>query len=171
MNPQTTLLHQQLDYLRLPFLKAQYAQLAQQAAEQNGSHADSSQGTGTSPHPSLLKSNDFFVVAVSLHGYNDCASIGCKVCIKNATGKQFLLQPLGPGSAKVSGRDARTALPVSSGYDDNAEWPPVAVVGAGGISTESVWFAGRIPRAGLDQPRLPTPPPPEERRSARFRRT
>lgn len=40
MNPQTTLLHQQLDYLRLPFLKAQYAELAQQAAQQNGSHVD-----------------------------------------------------------------------------------------------------------------------------------
>ena len=40
MNPQTTLLHQQLDYLRLPFLKTQYAELAQQAAQQNGSHVD-----------------------------------------------------------------------------------------------------------------------------------
>ena len=40
MNPQTTLLHQQLDYLRLPFLKAQYAELAQQTAQQSGSHVD-----------------------------------------------------------------------------------------------------------------------------------
>ena len=40
MNPQTTLLHQQLDYLRLPYIKTQYAELAQQAAEQNGSHVD-----------------------------------------------------------------------------------------------------------------------------------
>lgn len=40
MNPQTTLLHQHLDYLRLPFLKAQYAELAQQAAQQSWSHVD-----------------------------------------------------------------------------------------------------------------------------------
>jgi len=40
MNPQTTLLHQHLDYLRLPFLKAHYAELAQQAAQQNWSHVD-----------------------------------------------------------------------------------------------------------------------------------
>ena len=40
MNPQTTLLHQQLEYLRLPFVKAQYAELAQRAAEQNSNHVD-----------------------------------------------------------------------------------------------------------------------------------
>jgi len=40
MNPQTTRLQQQLDYLKLPFLKAQYAELAQQAAQQSWTHAD-----------------------------------------------------------------------------------------------------------------------------------
>jgi DNA replication protein DnaC len=40
MNPQTTLLHQQLDYLKLPFLKAQYAELAQQAAQQPWTHVE-----------------------------------------------------------------------------------------------------------------------------------
>src|ERR1700693_356509 len=40
MNSQTTLLHQQLDYLKLPFLKAHYAELAQQAAEQSWTHVD-----------------------------------------------------------------------------------------------------------------------------------
>jgi DNA replication protein DnaC len=40
MNSQTTLLHQQLDYLKLPFLKAQYAELAQQAAQQSWNHVE-----------------------------------------------------------------------------------------------------------------------------------
>lgn len=40
MNSQTTLLHQQLDYLRLPFVKAQYAELAQQAAQQSWTHVE-----------------------------------------------------------------------------------------------------------------------------------
>jgi DNA replication protein DnaC len=40
MNPQTLLLQQQLDYLKLPFLKAQYGELAQQAAQQSWSHVD-----------------------------------------------------------------------------------------------------------------------------------
>jgi DNA replication protein DnaC len=38
MNSPTTLLHQQLDGLKLPFLKAQYAELAQQAAQQSWTH-------------------------------------------------------------------------------------------------------------------------------------
>lgn len=36
----TTLLHQQLDYLKLPFLKAQYEELAQQAAQAPWTHVD-----------------------------------------------------------------------------------------------------------------------------------
>jgi DNA replication protein DnaC len=40
MNSQTTLLHQQLDYLRLPFVKAHYAELAQQAAQQPWTHVE-----------------------------------------------------------------------------------------------------------------------------------
>jgi DNA replication protein DnaC len=40
INPQTTLLHQQLDYLKLPFIKAQYNELAQQAAQQSWTHAE-----------------------------------------------------------------------------------------------------------------------------------
>ncbi len=40
MNSQTTLLHQQLDYLKLPFLKAQYAELAKQAAQQSWTHVE-----------------------------------------------------------------------------------------------------------------------------------
>jgi DNA replication protein DnaC len=40
INPQTTLLHQQLDYLQLPFIKAQYNELAQQAAQQSWTHAE-----------------------------------------------------------------------------------------------------------------------------------
>jgi len=40
MNSQTSLLHHQLDYLKLPFLKAQCAELAQQAAQQSWSHVD-----------------------------------------------------------------------------------------------------------------------------------
>ena len=40
MNAQTSLLQQQLDYLKLPFLKAQYAELAQQAAQQSWAHVD-----------------------------------------------------------------------------------------------------------------------------------
>jgi DNA replication protein DnaC len=40
MNSQTTLLHQHLDYLKLPFLKAQYAELAQQAAQQHWTHVE-----------------------------------------------------------------------------------------------------------------------------------
>jgi DNA replication protein DnaC len=40
MNSPTTLLQQQLDYLKLPFLKAQYAELAQQAAQHSWTHAD-----------------------------------------------------------------------------------------------------------------------------------
>jgi DNA replication protein DnaC len=40
MNSQTTLLHQQLAYLKLPFLKAQYGELAQQAAQQSCTHID-----------------------------------------------------------------------------------------------------------------------------------
>ncbi len=40
MNSQTTLLHQQLDYLKLPFLRAQYADLAQQAAQHSWTHID-----------------------------------------------------------------------------------------------------------------------------------
>jgi DNA replication protein DnaC len=40
MNSQTSLLHQQLDSLKLPFLKAQYAELAQQAAQQSWTHVD-----------------------------------------------------------------------------------------------------------------------------------
>jgi DNA replication protein DnaC len=35
-----TLFHQQLDYLKLPFLKAQHAELAQQAAQQSWGHVD-----------------------------------------------------------------------------------------------------------------------------------
>ena len=40
MKSQTSLLQQQLDYLKLPFLKAQYAELAQQAAQQSWTHVD-----------------------------------------------------------------------------------------------------------------------------------
>jgi DNA replication protein DnaC len=40
MNSQTTLLHQHLDYLKLPFLKAQYAELAQQAAQHHLTHVE-----------------------------------------------------------------------------------------------------------------------------------
>jgi len=40
MNSQTTLLHQQLEDLKLPFLKAQYAELAQQAAQQHWTHVE-----------------------------------------------------------------------------------------------------------------------------------
>jgi len=40
MNPQTTLLHQHLDDLKLPFLKAQYAELAQQAAQHHWTHVE-----------------------------------------------------------------------------------------------------------------------------------
>lgn len=40
MNSQTTLLHQHLDYLKLPFLKAQYAELAQQAAQHHWTHVE-----------------------------------------------------------------------------------------------------------------------------------
>jgi len=40
MNSQTALLHQHLDYLKLPFLKAQYAELSQQAAQQSWTHPD-----------------------------------------------------------------------------------------------------------------------------------
>ena len=40
MNPQTSLLHQQLDYLRLPALKTHYEPLAQQAAQQSWTHVD-----------------------------------------------------------------------------------------------------------------------------------
>ena len=40
MNSQTTLLHQQLEELKLPFLKAQYAELAQQAAQQHWTHVE-----------------------------------------------------------------------------------------------------------------------------------
>lgn len=40
MNSQTTLLHRHLDYLKLPFLKAQYAELAQQAAQQPWTHVE-----------------------------------------------------------------------------------------------------------------------------------
>lgn len=40
MNSQTTLLHQHLDELNLPFLKAQYAELAQQAAQHHWTHVD-----------------------------------------------------------------------------------------------------------------------------------
>jgi DNA replication protein DnaC len=40
MNSQTTLLHQHLDYLKLPFLKTQYADLAQQAAQQHWTHVE-----------------------------------------------------------------------------------------------------------------------------------
>jgi len=40
MSSQTTLLHQQLDYLRLPFVKTQYAELAQQAAQQSWTHVE-----------------------------------------------------------------------------------------------------------------------------------
>ena len=40
MKSPTPLLHQQLDYLKLPFLKDQYADLAQQAAEQSWTHVD-----------------------------------------------------------------------------------------------------------------------------------
>ena len=40
MHPQTTLLHQHLDYLKLPFLKAQCAELAQQAAQQHWTHVE-----------------------------------------------------------------------------------------------------------------------------------
>ena len=40
MNAQTNLLHQHLDYLKLPFLKAQYAELAQQAAQHGWTHIE-----------------------------------------------------------------------------------------------------------------------------------
>jgi DNA replication protein DnaC len=40
MNSQTTLLHQHLDELKLPFLKAQYAELAQQAAQHQWTHVE-----------------------------------------------------------------------------------------------------------------------------------
>jgi DNA replication protein DnaC len=40
MNAQITLLHQHLDYLKLPFLKSQYAELAQQAAREHWTHVD-----------------------------------------------------------------------------------------------------------------------------------
>ncbi len=40
MNTQSALLQQQLDYLKLPFLKAQHAELAQQAAQQSWTHVD-----------------------------------------------------------------------------------------------------------------------------------
>ena len=40
MNAATNLLHQQLDYLKLASLKAQYNKLAQQAAQQSWSHVD-----------------------------------------------------------------------------------------------------------------------------------
>jgi len=40
MNCPTALLQQQLDYLKLPFLKAQYAQVAQQAAQPSWTHVD-----------------------------------------------------------------------------------------------------------------------------------
>jgi DNA replication protein DnaC len=40
MNSQTSLLHQQLDSLKLLFLKAQSAELAQQAAQQSWTHVD-----------------------------------------------------------------------------------------------------------------------------------
>lgn len=40
MKSPTSLLHQQLDYLKLPFLKDQYAELAQQAAQQSWTHVD-----------------------------------------------------------------------------------------------------------------------------------
>jgi len=40
MNAQPPLLHQQLDCLKLPFLKAQYNELAQQAAQQSWTHVE-----------------------------------------------------------------------------------------------------------------------------------
>ena len=40
MKSPTSLLHQQLDYLKLPFLKEQYAELAQQAAQASWTHVD-----------------------------------------------------------------------------------------------------------------------------------
>ncbi len=40
MKSPTSLLHQQLDYLKLPFLKDQYAELAQQAAQASWTHVD-----------------------------------------------------------------------------------------------------------------------------------
>jgi DNA replication protein DnaC len=40
MNSQTHLLHQHLDDLKLPFLKAQYADLAQQAAQHSWTHVE-----------------------------------------------------------------------------------------------------------------------------------
>jgi DNA replication protein DnaC len=40
MNSPTPLLQQHLDYLQLPFLKAQYAELAQQAAQQSWTHVE-----------------------------------------------------------------------------------------------------------------------------------
>ena len=40
MNSQTHLLHQHLDYLKLSFLKAQYAELAQQAAQHHWTHVE-----------------------------------------------------------------------------------------------------------------------------------
>lgn len=40
MKSPTSLLHQQLDYLKLPFLKDQYAELAQRAAQQSWTHVD-----------------------------------------------------------------------------------------------------------------------------------
>jgi DNA replication protein DnaC len=40
MSNQTTLLHQQLDFLKLPAVKAQYSELAQSAAQQSWSHVD-----------------------------------------------------------------------------------------------------------------------------------
>ena len=40
MKPNPSLLPQHLDYLKLPFLKAQYAELAQQAAQQSWTHVE-----------------------------------------------------------------------------------------------------------------------------------
>ncbi len=40
MNSQTNLLHQHLDQLKRPFLKAQYAELAQQAAQHGWTHIE-----------------------------------------------------------------------------------------------------------------------------------
>jgi DNA replication protein DnaC len=40
MNSSSSLLQQQLDYLKLPFLKAQYPELAQQAAQHSWTHID-----------------------------------------------------------------------------------------------------------------------------------
>src|SRR5260370_1335332 len=70
MNSPTTLLHQQLDGLKLPFLKAQYAELAQQAAQQSWTHVaylePSRRGSGRvlgAARQGFVQAHDFFAIA------------------------------------------------------------------------------------------------------------